>query len=113
MINQSDAWAENTKLTWPKQPEIHKSVERGSQGVHQPKMGWIGPDPGSNPPQRHPIEGFAWTMWISSQWRLEGISDYSNRHNRHWEAIKGALILHFNTHFKQEESSSLSSLVVF
>ena len=41
-IRLADKWAENTKLTRPKQPKIHKYTERSKRGGRQPRLCWFG-----------------------------------------------------------------------
>ncbi len=74
-------------------------------------MGQVGPAPGSaelggsaEPPVAPTDAGFGWTAGIDPQWRLEGITNHSNRHNRHYLPIKGAPLLTSHTHLKQEVS---------
>ncbi len=81
----------NDTTNWAK---IHKSEVSNEGGGRYPKMGWIGPAHGSaepevwpNPPRRRWMQGFFWTVWIASLWRLEGITDLSNRYNRHYLPI--------------------------
>ena len=96
-------------MNWAK---IHKSAYESKGGGHLPILGQAGPTHGSAEPPVAPMDaGFWWTAGIDPQWRLEGITDLSNRHNRHTQAIKGSHSLHFFTHFKQELSHILSSLV--
>ncbi len=71
-------------MNWAK---IHKSTKWSSEGGHQPKCGLVGPAPGSaepggsaEPPVAPMDAGFEWMARIDPQWRLEGITDLSNRH---------------------------------
>ncbi len=92
-------------MNWAK---IHKSTEKNNGEERQPKLDWIGPVPGSakpgglaEPPSPPLDLGFGWTVEMKPQWQLEGITDHSNRHNRHSSAIKGVPLLTSHTHLKQ------------
>ncbi len=102
MINQSDdvenqtyqrmgQELRNNTTNWAK---IHKSAEGIERGGHLPNLGQAGPahglaeSLGSAEPTMAPFDaGFGWAVRIAPLWRLEGITDLSNRHNRHSQAM--------------------------
>ncbi len=52
-------------LDWAK---IHKSAKENNEGGRQPKLGWIGPVPGSAEPTMPPLDaGFDWTVEMKPQ----------------------------------------------
>nr|BAC84190.1 hypothetical protein [Oryza sativa Japonica Group] len=72
-------------------------------------LDWAVPWFGRTAPCRRWMQGWRWTVWIASLWRLEGITDLSNRHNRHYLPIEEAHLPTSPTHLKQELSHILSS----
>ncbi len=80
----------------------YKSAYESKGGGHLLILGQVGPAHCSAEPPTAPLDpGFSWTVEMTPQWRLVGIADLSNHHNRHSQAIKGALILTSLTHLKQ------------
>ncbi len=90
------------RINTTKWAKIHKSMEENNRGGHLPILGQVGPAPGSAEPPVAPMDaGFGRTAGIDPQWRLEGITDHSNRPNRHYLPIKRASLLTSLTHLKQ------------